>query len=194
MRKPFVIRSTKRYLSKQVHERIVLLRFGVDVEQQEPIRSYPSIAKLLCLPVSTVYFSIKRFVDRGFKIEMGRKRPTGRFLKLSDEMKQWLLSDDLIYKKYWMSAMQRYIYLKEHFNYTGCYYTILDFYKSQKIRLVKPQKTYAASIEADKMFESDRKLFARQIGTIKMNNKPLIYVDETTFNIQKYFRTVWSPA
>ena len=60
-----------------------------------------------------------------------------------------------------MSGYQRVLYIKNNFDYKGDCITVRKFYKYNKIRFIKPQKTYMASLEDNKRFEEERKLFAR---------------------------------
>ena len=82
-------------------------------------------------------------------------------------MKDWLLDPVTVYEKYWMSVYQRYIFIKNEFGFNGDYDMVRKFYIYNGIKFLKPERTYAKSLEAHLSEEDDRKLYARQLTTLK---------------------------
>ena len=96
---PAAVNLTSRYrlLTLKDMQRIIYKRFGSLTEVGVPIRSFAEVSRQLTIPAETVRVTVRRFLERGSRIEdIVTRRP--RYKMLSEEMRAKLLSKPLLLK------------------------------------------------------------------------------------------------
>ena len=72
-------------------QQLVDLRYGINPPNYvQPIRSYQHIAKLTKLGKTTVFYVLKRFVARGYRLVMGRMQGNRRGVMITNTMRDFL--------------------------------------------------------------------------------------------------------
>ena len=70
--------------------------------------------------------------------------------------------------------------------------TLQRYYKENKVAYRSPKTVYKQAMQQRHHLDSERRQFAQIIATIIATNKPLIYIDETSFNPQMIKNKSWS--
>ena len=118
-------------------------RYGTEKPSDEPaLLSYPKIAKLMYLPLSTVYNAIKRYEKDGLKFVDRRrtnfKRASEGRVKIKDNVKDYLLSNEVLTEWAHLNLDQRVKKLRDLGVYVAPH-TLSLFYRRHRVtyRVVK---------------------------------------------------------
>ena len=148
---------------------------------ERPVRSYGVIGALLRIPKVTVFDVCRAFQQRGHDIDrLGHKRD--RFKVVTPRIKRSLLSVKLLQDWAPFTLKERSEIIKRIWNVTLSATHLRRFYVEHGIRFRQAKHVYKTSIIRQDYLDRERKKFAEVLGNLVLKGKPIVYIDETTFN------------
>ena len=172
--------------------RMYYYRYGTEGDHDQIRMSYPQIAKLLYLPVSTVYQAIKRYENDG-RTYVNRRRLNfqvcwARKQKIQGALKDYLLSYDVLSEWAPYSLEQR-VKLIRKLGVNVASRTLGKFYKRHLVsyRVVKYR---FAGAQAAPLADTQR--FVVDLARRIQRKELVVYFDETSCNMWHRKRMSWS--
>lgn len=172
--------------------RMYFFRYGTEQPTAEPaLLSYPKIARLMYLPVSTVYNAIKRYEKDGLKFVDRRrnnfKSSWERRTKIKGKVKDYLLSHEVLTEWAHLNLDQRVKKLRD-LGVSVAPHTLSLFYRRHRVtyRVVKYEFSRAKKVPLQEIQNFVVGL-ARRIE----QNQNIVYFDETSCNMWMRKRYSW---
>ena len=92
------------------------------------------------------------------------------------------------------SLKERVLILRQTYNLDISHDTLWRFYRDRKVTHVTGKATYRRYINQKDNIDDKRKAFAKLLGNLIRAKKPIIYVDETTFNSWSLKKKSWASS
>ena len=162
---------------------ILWLRYG-DFKITDNIHmSTREVGNRLGMPTSRVTQFISRLKRIGY---IWRKRPVNCPRKITGEMAERLESNEVLQQWQHMSSRERVREIYQRWGVSITNTTLLNFYRSKKIKYLKPSYKFYSRIRNPHQLFAAKTAFARVLLRLIKEDRMIIYFDETTVSILSY--------
>lgn len=181
---PSVLNGDKRIyrrLNEQQKRLIVYLRYASLEDFNQAANKIGDIALYMRTPRSTVSQVLKKFVEAGCDVSVFTFK-SRRFASVPGALKRFLLEPKTL--KAWMpfNLVERSRVVRTLWGFAISADQLRRFYKLHGVKYVTGKPTYHAEVVHRNRLDGERLKFATFMGNVLRLSKPLIYMDETTFN------------
>ena len=126
--------------------RIIYTRYGSLTQLENVLMTCESVSRKLMIPVSTVGFVVSQYERRGYSFD-SLARPKGRFTRISNEVKQRLLSPAVLNAWVAFSLTERVEIIERHWGLKLSRSSLRNFYKANGVSYSHGQQVYRAALK-----------------------------------------------
>ena len=154
--------------------------------------SFPAIAKRHRLPVSTCFYAIRAYQQRGLafinkRLNNGRPHHT---IKIKEQLTSFLLCHTTLQEWSGMTLCQRCKQIKNQFGVTISPSALKRFYNRQGIKYLRTSYIYQQGMGLLK--EQERYKFCLELATRLDKKEVIVYADEASFNCWMHSKRTWT--
>jgi len=163
---------------------VVVLRFGFNVNVNEPKMSFIKIGRQLGIKPQSAHAIVKRFLKNGNRIVMGRSYNGAGSEKITYDIGSFLRSGDCLARWAGLTLKQRCDKLFHEKGLRIHATTLWNYYQKHDIKFRTTQYKYR--FIADDAWQRTKLDFCYRLGALMLEYKPIVYVDETSVNSWYY--------
>ena len=191
-RNPKPVPKYYRTLTETDVKRLVHARFNSLTDCTTVHMSFPAIAKRHRLPVSTCFYAIRAYQQRGFafinkRLTNGRPHHT---IKIKEQLTSFLLCHTTLQEWSGMTLCQRCKQIKNQFGVTISPSALKRFYNRQGIKYLRTSYIYQQGMGLLK--EQERFKFCLELSTRLDRKEVIVYADEASFNCWMHSKRTWT--
>jgi transposase len=191
-RQPKPVPKYYRTLTETDVKRLVHARFNSLTDCSTVHMSFPAIAKRHRLPVSTCFYAVRAYLQRGLAF-VNRRLTNGRpahTIKIKEQLTGFLLTHSTLQEWSGMTLLQRCKQIKNQFGVTISPSALKRFYNRQGIKYLRTSYCYQQGMGLAK--EQERFKFCVDLATRLDQKEVLVYADEASFNCWMHSKRTWS--
>ena len=171
---------------------MILLRFGSLTDASKAWKTPAEVCRITGVKRQTQNFIIKRWLQRGQRV-VSHAKNAGRKKVLSEEQQRYLVNPKTLQAMRHLSLVQRAEELRQQWRLpTLGKETLRRYYLRLGVHFKKPPHFYDTKTMQAAFILKHQQEFSRNLTSILMaQQREVIYVDETTFNLWMTPSKVW---
>ena len=172
---------------------MVFFRFGSLTDFSSPRRTIAWVARRLLIPRPTVQWTLTKFGRRGYSVDnFGHRRQ--KFACIAPHLRKALVDPRTLHAWAPYNLLERSELIRRTFGESVPPTTLRKFYLASGVRYTSSKKVYEQAMTNRQSLDRDRRAFARLLSLIIVRDKPLVYLDETSFVSQIVLPKSWALA
>ena len=175
-------------------KKTVFMRYGSLTNFRRIRMGHAAIGKRLKIGESTIRHFLKAFIAKGCSFQRLGHSARTRFSMFDADTRRILLSEEIL--EAWMpfSCKERVELIARMWDIRTTGKTLAKFYRENDIRFKSTKQAYKRAIENRDELEEERREFAVTLGNVLHQNRPIIYLDESSFINQAILPRSWAGA